>query len=271
MTFIPQTVPPASFAVARWFIFRNGRLLVHEQSADVPRLTDAGSLGLPALRNIFVGSLFGEPSFALEVEEGSPAPEGMMWEGLRALFMHYDQARIAAAGRAVQLLDWDRDHRFCGRCAARTVQLEHERGRRCPSCGLTAWPRIAPAMMALVKRGRQLLLARSPHAPQGRFSALAGFVEAGESVEDTVVREVREEVGIEIANPRYFGSQSWPFPNSLMIAFVCDYAGGEITPQEGEIDEWFDVDALPDISSTVSIAGRLIRSLAEELRQQVSR
>ena len=269
MTFIPQIIPPASFAAARWFVFQQGRLLVHADSAEVPRLADPAEFGLAVQRRIFVGSLGDEPSFAAEVDSDSPPPEGMVWEGLRALFMRYDAASIAAAGRAVQLVDWDRNHQFCGHCATPTQHSTHERGRACPNCGLTAYPRISPAMMALVTRGRELLLARSTRFPGAMFSALAGFVEAGESIEDTVFREVREEVGVEVANLRYFGSQSWPFPNSLMIAYVCDYAGGDIMPEEGEIAEahWFDIDALPMIPPTISIAGKLIRSVVEKLQR----
>ncbi len=268
MSFFPELTPPASFTAAHWFVFHDRRLLVDAQSAAVPRMSDPAALGLPLQGSVFVGSLDGEPGFAAEVASETDPPPGMVWEGLRALFMRYDEARIAAAARAVQLVDWDRDHRYCGRCAAPTRHSNQERGRECPNCGLVAYPRISPAMMALVKRGRQLLLARSPRFPEGMFSALAGFVEAGESVEATLVREVREEVGVEVENLRYFGSQSWPFPNSLMIAFVCDYAGGDITPEDGEITEaaWFDVDALPQIPMPVSIAGRLIRSVAAELR-----
>lgn len=269
MTFVPQITPPETFHVAHWFIFQDGRLLVDRESADVPRLADPAELGVTVERRIFAGSLGGEPMFALEARPPSAAPDGMSWEGLRALFARYDDAHIAATSRAVQLVNWDRDHQFCGRCGTLTQQNAHERSRHCPRCGLVAYPRISPAMMALVKRERQLLLARSTRFPGSMFSALAGFVEAGESIEDTVAREVREEVGVEVAHLRYFGSQSWPFPNSLMVAYVCDYAGGEITPQEGEIAEahWFDVDRLPQIPPTISIAGRLIRSVAEELRQ----
>jgi NAD+ diphosphatase len=269
MAFIPLIVPPAAFVAARWFVFQNGRLLVDTESADIPRLADPSQLGLTVQRSVFLGSLHGEPSFAAEVKADSPAPDGMVWEGLRALFMRYDDPLIAAAGRAVQLIDWDRDHQFCGRCGTPTLSHEHERGRECPSCGLVAYPRISPAMMALVKRGRQLLLARAPRFPEGMFSALAGFVEVGESVEDTLIREVREEVGVEVTNLRYFGSQSWPFPNSLMIAFVCDYGGGDIALEEGEIAEaaWFDVEVLPKIPPRISIAGRLIRFVVEELQR----
>jgi NAD+ diphosphatase len=120
------------------------------------------------------------------------------------------------------LLDWKKNHRFCGRCATPTVMRSTEFAMECPSCGLLAYPRISPAVMVLVARGDELLLARSPHFRPGVFSALAGFVEAGETLEQCAVREVREEVGIEIANLRYFQSQPWPFPDSLMLAFLAD-------------------------------------------------
>jgi len=130
----------------------------------------------------------------------------------------------------------------------------------CPACGLLAYPRISPAVMVLVSRGDDLLLARSPHFRPGIFSALAGFVEAGETIEHCAVREVREEVGIEIANLRYFRSQPWPFPDSLMIAFFADYAGGEITPDPKEIEaaDWFPRSALPPLPDQASIARHLI-------------
>jgi len=130
----------------------------------------------------------------------------------------------------------------------------------CRNCGLLAYPRISPAVMVLVSRGNELLLARSPHFKPGVFSALAGFVEAGETLEQCAVREVREEVGIEITNLRYFQSQPWPFPDSLMLAFFADYAGGVITPEPSEIEaaEWFARDQLPTLPDPVSIARRLI-------------
>jgi NAD+ diphosphatase len=132
----------------------------------------------------------------------------------------------------------------------------------CPACRLTAYPRISPAVMVLVERGNDLLLARSPHFKPGVFSALAGFVEPGETLEQCAVREVREEVGIEITNLRYFKSQPWPFPNSLMIAYFADYAGGTITPDPSEIEaaDWFSRDALPLLPDPVSIARQLIEA-----------
>ena len=142
--------------------------------------------------------------------------------------------------------------------------------RVCPACKLSAYPRVAPGVMALVQAGNQLLLARSPHFPPGMYSALAGFVEPGESLEQCLAREVAEEVGVQISNSRYFASQSWPFPHSLMIAFVCEWASGEIRPQAGEIEEakWFELLQLPKLPSKISIARRLIDAVVEEIAGQ---
>jgi NAD+ diphosphatase len=192
----------------------------------------------------------------------------MAWESLRALFSVLDDAHFALAGRAIQLLDWDRSHRYCGRCATPTEAKSGERARACPACGYAAYPRIAPAVMALVRREGEILLARGPHFPPGMYSALAGFVEAGETLEQCVAREVEEEVGVRVSRVRYFSSQPWPFPNSLMIAFVCDWEAGEIRPQAGEIEaaNWFKVLHLPKLPSRISIARRLIDAVVEEMR-----
>jgi NAD+ diphosphatase len=175
---------------------------------------------------------------------------------------------FALAGRAIQLLDWDRSHRYCGRCGTPTEAKAEERARVCPACKLSAYPRIAPAVMALVRREGEILLGRSPHFPPGMYSALAGFVEPGETLEQCLAREVEEEVGVQVSRIRYFASQPWPFPNSLMIAFVCDWSGGEIRPQAGEIEDakWFNVLQLPKLPSRISIARRLIEAVVNEMR-----
>ncbi|BCK87530.1 NADH pyrophosphatase [Sideroxyarcus emersonii] len=137
----------------------------------------------------------------------------------------------------------------------------------CPACGLVAYPRISPAVMVLIVRGSELLLARSPRFKPGVYSALAGFVEAGETLEQCAIREVREEVGLEISNLRYFRSQSWPFPDSLMVAFFADYAGGAITPEASEIEDagWFLHSALPPLPEPVSLARQLIDAACSRL------
>jgi NAD+ diphosphatase len=267
-----------------WFVFRGDQLLVErgalERPSDDPRVRARPAwarlplrknhdwLGSPALRCLYLGVLGGTQCWAAEVSKEAEAPAGMSWEGLRTLFSVLDEAHFALAGRALQLIDWDRNHQFCGRCGSPTEAQREERVRVCPACKLSAYPRVAPAVMALVKRGGEILLARSPHFPAGMYSALAGFVEPGESLEQCLAREVAEEVGVQVEKPRYFASQSWPFPHSMMIAFVCDWAGGEIRPQEAEIEDarWFKVLQLPKLPSKISIARRLIDAVVEEIK-----
>jgi NAD+ diphosphatase len=170
-----------------------------------------------------------------------------------------------AAGRAVQVVEWARTHRFCGRCGEPTVAVEGERAMRCPSCGLLSFPRLSPAMITLVTRGepgpdQEALLARGVQFPLPMFSCLAGFVEPGESLEGAVIREVHEEVGIVVRNPRYVGSQPWPFPNSLMLGFRAEYQSGDIVCDPKEIVEaaWYRKDDLPMIPPGISIARKII-------------
>lgn len=269
--FTALVTPPAQpTGPALWFAFQGAQILVMRdaQTASVPNALDLRELGVSPKSSLYLGVLDGQHCFACELEEGSAAPEGMQWSGLRALFGSIDDALFALAGRAFQIVDWDRSHMFCGRCGTPTQIRNHERARECPNCGQIHYPRIAPAIMALVRRGREFLLARSPHFAPGMYSALAGFVEPGETLEQTLVREVREEVGIEVTNVRYFASQPWPFPHSLMIAFNADYAGGEITPDPGEIEaaDWFTPERLPHaLPSKISISRRLIDATLAEL------
>ena len=269
--FTALVTPPADrTGPALWFAFQGAQILIlrDAQGAIVPSARDMQELGVSPKRSQYLGILGEQHCFACELEEGSTPPEGMQWSGLRALFGSIDDSLFALAGRAFQIVDWDRSHQFCGRCGTPTEIKNHERARECPSCGQVHYPRIAPAIMALVRRGREFLLARSPHFAPGMYSALAGFVEPGETLEQTLVREVREEVGIEVANVRYFASQPWPFPHSLMIAFNADYAGGEITPEPGEIEaaDWFTVDRLPQtLPSKISISRRLIDAALADL------
>lgn len=189
--------------------------------------------------------------------------------GLRAL-----AGRLAApvwqlAGRAFQLVEWERTHKFCGACGKATAR--HESGEFamvCPACGHTSYPRVSPAMICVVRRGRELLLGHAHRFPDGFYSCLAGFVEPGETAEQCVVREVKEESGIEVANVRYIGSQSWPFPHSLMLGFFADYAGGEIVLQDEEISDarWFSPEDLPKLPPKgLSIARHLIDLALEEI------
>jgi NAD+ diphosphatase len=270
--FHPGVTPEARSAgrPGRWFVFRNNALLVSTSPTQpaLPLAVSPAELGLAPLRSLYLGTLGDLPCFAAEVDADVPEPQGWDWQALRPLFGVLDDPSFALAGRALQIVDWDRTHRYCGACGTETVSRSDERSRECRPCGLAVYPRLAPAVMALVRRGRELLLARSPRFPKGMYSALAGFVEPGETLEQCLKREVAEEVSVGVRNLRYFGSQPWPFPHSLMIAFLADYASGEARPDESEIEDvqWFDVDTLPDLPGQLSIARRLIDAAVREIR-----
>ena len=243
------------------FVFRGNALLIRESDAALP---DAGALArLPLDPAGFLPVGLWSESYcrAAWVPKDTPPPEGHVFKGLRALFTRLDEPTLAVAGRAFQIADWARTHRFCGACAQPMTKAPGERAMKC-ACGHLAYPRISPAMMVLVKRGPQILLARNVAVPAGgRMSALAGFLEPGESIEEAVHREVREEVGVEVKDLRYFASQSWPYPHSLMIAFTAEYAGGDLVLDPTEIAEarWFGPgDALPELSPGQSVSRALI-------------
>jgi len=248
----------------RTFAFRGNEILIRDSDLGLPDPALCASLGI-AESSYFPVGLFGEEYCrAAWIPKETAAPDGYVFKGLRSLFGRMDEHTLAVAGRAFQIADWARTHRFCGACGHRMERAEGERAMKCASCGNVAYPRIAPAMMVLVKRGRSILLARNIAIPAGgRMSALAGFLEPGESIEDAIHREVREEVGLEVKDLRYFASQSWPFPGSLMIAFTAEYAGGELALDPAEIAEarWFGPgDALPELPPPQSISRALIEA-----------
>ena len=222
--------------------------------------------GEPDAPAIFLGVLNGRHCWALDVD-GDERDDVV---DLFRLWSSVDETTWAVAGRAVQLVEWQRTHRFCGRCATPTVDAPGERARVCPECGLLAYPRLAPAVIMLVERddGRALL-ARNANFPSGMFSCLAGFVEPGETLEHAVRREVMEEVGITVGDVEFRGSQPWPFPHQVMIGFGAQYVSGEIAIDGREIveAEWFTAHDTPNFpTGGMSIAGRLI----DEWRTRVS-
>ena len=243
------------------FAFRDDLLLTNkEDGRSVPRLSSVEDLGLGIVFQKEVGVLRERRCFAAEVAGDDEAPDGYVFRDLRGLWGG-DEDFFRVAGRAKQIVEWNWTHRFCGRCGARTGPGREEFVKQCPNCGMTYYPRLSPAAIMLVHRGDELLLARSPHFPPGMYSALAGFVEPGESIEETVRREVGEEVGVELGEVRYFGSQPWPFPNSLMIGFLAEWSSGELRigdPNEIEDAGWFGVEAMPSMPPKVSIARAMI-------------
>jgi len=268
--FVPLLRPPDDHTgPVRWVCVRGNQVAL--RSPD--------EVGADAAEPLFLGLLDGVAWWGAELDPLPAAGSGPAREEdldlasagfgpLMALHGRVPDGDWAMAGRGVQLLEWNRTHRFCGQCGTPTEPATGERARRCPACGLAAFPRLAPAVITLVTRGDEALLARGASFPRPMYSCLAGFVEPGETLEEAVRREVREEVGVELADVRYVGSQPWPFPHSLMIGFRAEWAGGEIVPDPSEIADaqWYRADDLPVVPPPVSIARALIDGwVAEQL------
>lgn len=262
------------------FAFAGSRLLVSKKGDDVRILDDAalgGAVGeavgvdpealvraevpLPSVRGI--------PCRSYDLPSDFRPPAGYELIGLRALHGCVDDTSFRAAGTALQKVEWLRTHGFCSRCGHATERHEAEEAMVCPSCGHLHFPRISPAVIVLIERDREMLLARSPHFKPGVYSTVAGFVEPGESLEECVHREILEEVGVQVEDIRYFGSQPWPFPHSLMIGFVARWSGGEIRIDDKEIEDarWFTPEDMPPaLPSRMSIA----RALVEDFLTRVA-
>lgn len=250
----------------RWFVVHPKGLLVRR---------DADALVFPTAEDVAALGIAESDGHALGIEDSdafaaaaASIPDGYEPMGLRHLAAMLDPATFQLAARALHVIDWATTSRFCGRCGTATTLIAGERAMKCPSCGLSAYPRIAPAIIVLVRKGKQALLARNARFPGAFFSTLAGFVEIGETLEQTLVREVREEVGITVKDPVYFGSQPWPFPHSLMLGFTAVWEHGDIAVDGEEIAEarWFDAHDLPMIPPPLSIARRLIDAWVNEVR-----
>jgi NAD+ diphosphatase len=257
----PPEKPPRA---ALWFAFSGDRLLVRaaDDQASVVDYATLAQLGVAFDEGHYLGRLDDLDCYAVDVDTALELPSDVGVEGLRALYGRLPDELYAVAGRAVQILLWDQTHHFCGRCGQPTVNAPADRAKLCPQCGLLSFPRLSPAVIMLIQRGEdELLLARNRAFADGFYSVLAGFVEPGESLEEAVAREVREEVGLEIRDIRYFGSQPWPFPHQLMIGFTAHYASGQISLQADEIVEanWYSRRGeLPRLPGKLSIARRLI-------------
>jgi len=269
-TFLPAVEPiqhafdMASGEPRGWcFAFARSDMVVvspEDGTAEIPSWDDLRAWDVTGIRYQYLGSLDGESCWSVELGTDVNLPEIASLTGLRALYDLLPVSLFAVAGRAAQIVAWERDHQYCGRCGTPTERVPGERGRRCANCELIAYPRLSPAIIVLIERDDQILLARGHAFLPGRFGIIAGFVEPGESLEDAVRREVREEVGIELAQIEYFGSQPWPFPHGIMIGFRARHLRGEISLEDGELAEagWYGLEDLPNVPAKLSIARRLI-------------
>jgi NAD+ diphosphatase len=247
---------------AWWLLFFKGSLLVHLEPDGpmLPFIRQPEDLGYQALEQIYLGRFNEDHCYGALLADPGQIPEGMGFQDIRFLYGRLSSDFFPIAFRALHLLDWSQKNRFCGRCGGPMKTQSGFSAKECSDCGNVAFPKISPAVIVLVEREDQVLLARSPRFKDSFYSVLAGFVEPGETLEEVVVREVREETGIEVKDLHYFGSQPWPFPDSLMIGFTARYAGGEIRVDGNEILEarWFPFDQLPRIPGKISIARALI-------------
>ena len=245
-----------------WFVFKGNRLLVREVGHElmVPMILNPDEINLKPTSVHNMGLLHGRPCYAIDVSESSFLPPDFSFQGLWFLYDYLDNELFNMAIKAKQIVIWDRTSIFCSCCGAKTKDKEKERAKECPDCGFVMFPRISPAIIVLVEKKDRILLARAVRFKENVYSVLAGFVEPGETLEEAVEREVEEEVGIKIKDIRYFGSQPWPFPDSLMIAFVAKYKSGKIKIDKNEIVDagWFSYDNLPAIPGNISIARRMI-------------
>ena len=262
----PEKVP----GTAWWVLVRGDEVAIRPGRYPVVLV-----LGNPARDNVFLqdriylGYRGAVPCYAGILDPESPAPEDRQFARVRDLFVMIPHEELAIAAFAVRMIDYDQKTRFCGRCASRTRPLRTERAKQCDSCGFVTYPRLSPAIIVLVQRDDRVLLARSPRFPPGMFGLIAGFVEPGENLEHALMREVQEETGIFVKNIRYFGSEPWPFPDSLMVGFTADFAGGELVIDKNEIESafWFDREHLPRIPEKLSISRTLIDWWVEKGRR----
>ncbi len=216
----------------------------------------------------FIGYLNDQPCYLLEITSESKLDDDLVLTPLRNLLGRIPDSLFTVCSRSLQLSEWIRNNQFCGVCGTKMKMHETERAMFCECNNVLVYPRISPCIIVLVTKGEELLLAHNKNFPGTFYSTLAGFIEAGESAESAIHREIFEEVKVRVQNIKYFGSQSWPFPSQLMLGYHAEYLEGEITPDGEEIDlaDWFHYKDLPNVpTGNISISGQLIESYLEKL------
>ena len=216
----------------------------------------------------FIGYLNDQPCCLLEITPESKLDDDLVLTPLRNLLGRIPDSLFTVCSRSLQLSEWIRNNQFCGVCGTKMKMHETERAMFCECNNVLVYPRISPCIIVLVTKGEELLLAHNKNFPGTFYSTLAGFIEAGESAESAIHREIFEEVKVRVQNIKYFGSQSWPFPSQLMLGYHAEYLEGEITPDGEEIDlaDWFHYKDLPNVpTGNISISGQLIESYLEKL------
>jgi len=266
---IPDCMPEPNESVL-WLILYNNQLMDTQPQQPhfmPPQLTLDE---LPQAKRGYtakIGDYEGRAVYMLVADADMKFPARWQWLPLRQCLLRTNELLFSLGARACQIQHFLSTHKFCGRCGSALAQSRDELAVVCGACKTTDYPRISPCIIVGIYKDKQILLAQGTRHPQGLYSVLAGFVESGESLEQTLKREVKEEVGIEVTDIEYVMSQAWPFPHSLMAGFVARYAGGEITPDPTEIvtADWFHFDALPQTPPQGTIAAKLINVVAQKV------
>lgn len=248
---------------AIWLIYKDEEILFIKDRDFPPILTqnEFNQFNLKIKNQFYLGKINNQHCYVAEISDDQDEQLHVEFKSLKLSFELFNEEELYfLCSKAKQVLNWNRTHQFCGRCGKKTDYHATERARYCENCNAFYYPQISPVVMVAITRGSKILLARSPHFTAKLFSVLAGFVEPGESLEQTVHREVMEEVAIKIKNLKYYGSQPWPFPSNLMIGFTAEYDSGEIQIDGIEIEaaDWFDFDKLPLLSKRYSLSRQLI-------------
>lgn len=248
-------------------MFLKGNLLIksNDNGITVPLWEDIKGLDFNFLKCDYIGGFMNSGCFVFESESECDLPFGMSFISLRESGLLIGEELFSIAGRGNQILHWKNTSKFCSKCGDFNEDKEGERAKICTKCRFVTYPHICPAIIVAVTKGEKILLAHNNGFKKNKYSVLAGFVESGETLEACVSREIFEEVGIRVKNIRYFGNQSWPFPNSLMIGFFADYDSGEIKVDGIEIANanWFGKEELPNIPEKTTIARKMIDSFFE--------
>jgi len=254
-----------------WFVFQNDLLLLTANDNNLLTSHTIDQLKPHLLHVHSIARRDQSHIYCAELDKNFSLPESIQAMPLRQAFNLLGIDWYTLMAKAILILQWDKNHHFCGRCGSLTRHREGTFERICPVCGLAFYPRISPSIIVLIHRQKEILMARSPHFTPGAYGLIAGFVEPGESCEEAVHREVKEEVGVYIKNLRYFGSQPWPFPDSLIIAYMAEYESGDLIIDRREIEAagWYRYDNLPGRPSYhISMASKLIDHFIHLQQQQ---
>lgn len=248
-----------------WFIYTNNNLLIMSDidGLQIPTFEKVENFHHQLTRTYNIGTFNNISCYCGEIPSNITIPSNFTSMPLNEVANIFNNNIFSICGKAYQILYWDQTHQFCGRCGCKTNNLGKEFAKLCPNCNFISYPRISPAIIVGITKGNKILLAHNKNFPNDIHSTIAGFLDPNETLDDCIKREVYEEVGIQIKNIKYFNSQPWPYPNSIMIGFTAEYESGEILVDGEEIThaDWYDKDNLPALPNETTIARQIINKL----------